>query len=369
MDKTVAERDDVRGHADVDTPNGGDVMTRKEAFQKFAEFLEYNCGEGGSGACPDDDEYEEMMRALVASGGGHFDEDFAQAFHHWLRKQSEKRGKSYYELEADVIVLTGGYGDQFRRQHAAAARTALECAFFGEYLAKQPRDVQVDALAELWRCAEEHDRRSQQLRGAIAQLEKTMSSEEVARTLQATVDAYRAGEPLKQKDRVTICAHKHLPVKTRIRTMGAALKKNGSQANDHNDAAAQLVSKAEQHRAEPIAEGMAPVQHRETFPLATDMIRYLSARGIIRLVTIRESWKVDEWPEESRAAVENKINELIAEFDSQYPELSGACGPFDTTDILREVADRLATRGAVADPQQLADPQQQTLQVADPQQR
>jgi len=120
--------------------------------------------------------------------------------------------------------------------------------------------------------------------------------------------------------------------------MGAALKQNGSQANDHADAAAQLVSKAQKHQVEPLAEGMAPVQHREMFPLAADMIRYLSARGVIRLVTARESWKVDDWPESSRAAIGNAMNDLIAEYDSNYPKLSRACGPFEAQDVLSGVA-------------------------------
>lgn len=335
MDKPAADSDG----AGV-PPEGEPLLERQRVMRKFAAFLEYNAGEGATGGAPYEHEYEEMMRALVASGGGDFDEDFAAEFRTWIRKQSRKRGKSVYELEADLVVLMGGYNDQFRRQHAGRARTSLEEAFFSEYLAAQPREDQVNALATLWSCAEKHDRRSQQLRGAIAQLEKSMSREGVARVLQATLDAYRAGEPLKLKDRVTVCAHQHLPDKTRIRTMGAALKQNRSAASNHADAAAQLVSKAQKHCSEPLPEGMAPVQLCETYPLASDIIRYLSGRGVIRLVTVEEHWKVEDWPEEARANIGAVMDELIAACDPNYPKLEEACRRFEATQVLGEQGGR-----------------------------
>jgi hypothetical protein len=277
---------------------------------------------------PTDDEYAELMRRAVETMRDADMESVWSAFSDWVDDQVEAGTLNRYEVKAAVFHLLGGDLSWWRSQTLPGVRAEVESAFFGAYLAKQPRGVQVEVLAGMWRAAEEHDRKSQQLFGWIKQMSRSMSRGEIARMMQAATDSYRAGEPLKMKDRVTLLAYQHLSEKTRIRRMGEALSRNGSKAQNHDEAASQMHSKAENECAAPLPmrtdlDGTT-VRLQETYPLVGDMARHLLSRGIIRHVKIRDHLGVDTWSDESRAGIAasgEDLDAIVAEVDPQYEDL------------------------------------------------
>lgn len=340
-----------------------------------------------SDQAPTDDEYAELLqraveKMIVGEDGAEDSREREKgrerlwtAFHEWVDDQTEEGMFDQYEVQAAVFLIIGGHNERWYRVRAPRLRAEVESAFFGEYLSKQPKEVQVDVLAELWRAAETHDKRSQPLFGWVKQLSKTMSREEVVRTMQAATDAHRAGQPLRMKDRVTMLAHEHLPKQTRIRTMAAALKTSGSTARDHEQAVNQMHSKAKDECADALAD---PHDFRigtrlsETYPLVRDMIRHLVASGVIRYKTLREAWRLDGCSDDVLAGIEAQygLESLIAVLDEQHEGL----GVFRYLDEMHQLTRttehqlHVAEGRQVGDPQQVADPEQQNLQVADPEQ-
>jgi hypothetical protein len=110
-------------------------------------------------------------------------------------------------------------------------------------------------------------------------MEKTMPREDVWRMLQAAADAYRDGEPLRMKDRVTMLAEKHLDrdKERRRGVMADALYETDSKARNMRTAVKEMVSKAEKASAGPLP-ATRPVDVRDRFPLLLDLLRALGVR-------------------------------------------------------------------------------------------
>jgi hypothetical protein len=223
-------------------------------------------------------------------------EKFRSSLYQWMKEQVDAGAGTYQDVEKAVFVVLRN-DEEYTKAVAPKLRVAVEGDYFGRVLPSLPREQQVEALARLWTRAAEHDKPSQQLRGAIATLEKmkvsrrkvvvvnsedpeigqdlefvtsheTMSREEVWRVLQATADSYRAGEPLGMKDRVTLLAREHLGREV----MAEANDKNGSSAFDRLNAIDSMVSRAGRERTAPLPERMRPVDESDRYPLLDDIL-------------------------------------------------------------------------------------------------
>jgi hypothetical protein len=221
---------------------------------------------------------------------------FRASLYRWMKEQVVAGVGDYKDVERAILAILRN-DEEHTKSVAPRLRAAVEDDYFGSVMPTLPREQRVEVLAALWTQAAEHDKRSQQLRGAITKLEKTqieypyalkngddfevvkrhrpLSRDEVWRVLQAAADSYRDGEPLGMKDRVTLLARKYLGREL----MADANDMNGSKAHDRLNAIDSMVTRAEDEKVDPLPNDVRPVDEYDRFPLLGDILEMPGAKG------------------------------------------------------------------------------------------